>query len=46
MLKGVQSVVGHDSGFRVVEDSENAAMAAGFPFEAIVLSHGSKVRKK
>jgi hypothetical protein len=30
----------------VVEDSENAAMAAGFPFEEIVFSHYSKVRKK
>ena len=46
VLQGMQSVVGHDRGFRVVEDTEDAAVAAGLPFEAIVLSHCSKVMKK
>jgi hypothetical protein len=46
MLEGVKSVVRHDSSFRMIEDAENAAMAARFSFETIVLSHCSKVRKK
>ena len=46
MLEGVQTVVGHDGGLGMVEDSEDAAVAAGFSFDPISFVHGAKVRKK
>jgi hypothetical protein len=45
MLQRMQSVVSHDCGIRMIENSENTAMAAGFSFEKVLFSHCSKVRK-